>query len=376
MIKRILMAIVGLLVLFGVLGGIKGLQIERMIAQGKQGAPPPETVTTARVTAQSWESVLTATGSLSAVQGVVVTAELTGKIVNIAFTPGALVRAGELLVQQDTASEAAQLRAAEATAALAKLNLERLGKLLAERTVAQSQFDNAEASYKQAVAQADAIRAAIGKKTIRAPFTGRLGVRLVNLGQVINEGQPIVSLQSLDPIYVDFALPQQHLRRLQPGLTVRVTTDALPGQTVEGRITTIDPQVDAATRNIRLQATVANRQEQLRPGMYVNVAVVLPARERVLAVPATAVLYAPYSDSVFVLEAAPAEGGGPPGHVVRQRIAQLGERRGDFVAVLSGVSEGDTVVSTGVFKLRNGQAVVVDNTLAPEFKLAPQLNND
>lgn len=377
MIKRILIACAGLLALFGLLGGIKGLQIERMIAQGKQSAPPPETVTTATAAVQSWERVLTATGSLSAVQGVTVTAELGGKITRIAFTPGSFVRAGELLVQQDTSTEEAQLRAAEAAVALAQLNRARLAKLLAERTIAPSQFDNAEAAYKQAAAQADAIRAAIAKKTIRAPFAGRLGVRLVNLGQFVGEGAPIVALQSLDPIYVDFALPQQHLPRLQTGLPVKVTTDALPpGEAVAGRLTTVDPLVDAATRNVRLQATVANPREALRPGMFVNVAVVLPGRERVIAVPATAVLYAPYSDSVFVLEELPGAGDGAPAHRVRQTIVQLGERRGDFVAVLAGLREGDAVVSTGVFKLRNGQAVVVDNRLAPEFRLEPKPNND
>jgi membrane fusion protein (multidrug efflux system) len=374
--KRILITIITLVAVLGVLGVIKGLQIERMMAQGKLNAPPPETVTTAVATAQSWESLLAATGSLTAVQGVTVTAELSGKIVNIAFKPGALVQTGELLVQQDTSSEAAQLRAAEATAAMAKLNLERFSKLMAERTISQSQLDNADASFKQAAAQADAIRAAIAKKNIRAPFTGRLGVRLVNLGQVINEGQPIVSLQALDPIFVDFSLPQQQLRMLQPGLSVRVTTDALPGQTIEGKITAVNPQVDAATRNIRVQATVSNRQEQLRPGMYVNVAVVLPAREKVLAIPATAVLYAPYSDSVFLVEEKKAEAGGASSQVVRQQMAQLGERRGDFVAVVSGLKEGDKVVSTGAFKLRNGMTVVVDNALAPEFKLEPQPRND
>jgi membrane fusion protein (multidrug efflux system) len=314
---------------------------------------------------------LTAVGSLTAVQGVTVTAELTGKIVQIDFRPGSLVKAGELLVRQDTSSEEAQLRAAEATVALARLNLERLGKLLSERTISQSQFDNAEASYKQAVAQADSIRASIAKKTIRAPFAGRLGIRLVNLGQVINEGEAIVSLQALDPIYVDFSLPQQQLSSIKAGLAVRVTTDALPGEVIEGRITAINPQVDAATRNIRVQATVANPDERLRPGMYVNVAVVLPGREKALAIPATAVLYATYSDSVFIVEDPPDPNSGPLRKVVRQQFAQLGEKHGDFVAVRSGLKEGDTIVSTGVFKLRNGQTVTVDNTLSPEFQLKP-----
>ncbi len=370
--KRFILALAAVAVLAAVLGGIKGLQIDRMIAHGKQYVPPPETVTTAKATIQNWESVLTAVGSLTAVQGVTVTAELSGKIVQIDFKPGSLVKAGELLVKQDTSSEEAQLRAAEATVVLAKLNLERLGKLLSERTISQAQFDNAEASYKQAVAQADNIRTVIAKKTIRAPFTGRLGIRLVNLGQVINEGQSIVSLQSLDPIFIDFALPQQQLALVQPGLRVRVTTDALPGQVVEGKITAINPQVDTATRNIRVQATVANPHEQLRPGMFVSVGVVLPAQPAVLVIPATAVLYAPYSDSVFVVEERSDEKTGASVRVLRQQFAQLGEKRGDFIAVVSGLQAGDTVVSTGVFKLRNGQTVVVDNALAPEFKLHPK----
>ncbi len=370
--KRIIVTIVGLLLLIGVLGGIKGMQIGRMIAQGSQYAPPPETVTTAQVDRQSWESKLSSVGSLAAVQGVTVTAELSGKVVQIAFEPGTKVQAGDLLVQQDTSSEQAQLRAAEAAVALAKLNLERLRKLLARKTIAQSQYDNADAQYKEAVAQADGIRAVIAKKTIRAPFAGRLGVRLVNLGQVLNEGQPIVSLQSLDPIFIDFYLPQNEVTQVEAGLTVRVTTDAFPGRVVGGKITAINPQVDAATRNIQIQATVSNSEERLRPGMFVNVDVVLPAKDDVLAIPATAVLYAPYSDSVFVVEQKPNEKSDEAVQVVRQQIVQLGQKQGDFVAVVSGVREGETVVSTGVFKLRNGQTVVADNTLAPEFKLAPK----
>jgi membrane fusion protein, multidrug efflux system len=369
--KRIIFTIIGLLIMIGILGGIKGLQIDRMIAQGSQSVLPPETVTTTVAQKDSWESRLTAIGSLVAVQGVTVTAELTGKVVRIAFEPGTKVNAGDLLVQQDTSSEEAQLRAAEAAVELAKRNLERLKKLLDRRTIARSQYDDAEAKYKGGVAQADAIRAAIAKKNIRAPFAGRLGIRLVNLGQILNEGEPIVSLQSINPIFVNFSLPQQQLARVQPGLTVRVRSDALPDRVIEGKITAINPEVDAVTRNIRIQATVANRQERLRPGMFVNVAVVLPVSEDVLAVPATAVLYAPYSDSVFVVEKKQSENNKQPGLIVRQQIVQLGERRGDFVAVVSGLEAGETIVSTGAFKLRNGQAVVVDNTLAPEFKLAP-----
>jgi membrane fusion protein, multidrug efflux system len=374
--KRIIITLAGLAVAIGILGGIKGLQIDRMIAHGKQMVPPPEAVTTAVASLQIWESLLPAVGSLAAVQGVTVTAELTGKVVQIAFTPGSRVKAGDLLVKQDTSSEEAQLRSAEAAAALAKLSVDRLSKLLAGRTIAQSQYDTAEAGYKQAIAQADTIRASIAKKTIRAPFAGRLGIRLVNLGQVLNEGEAIVSLQSLDPIFVNFSLPQQQLSSIKAGLAIRVTTDALPRETIQGQITAINPQVDAATRNIRVQATVANADERLRPGMYVSVAVVLPGREKVLAIPATAVLYAPYSDSVFIVEDPPEPNPDRPVKVVRQQFAQLGEKHGDFVAVRSGLKEGDTVVSTGVFKLRNGQTVTVDNTLSPEFKLTPKPAED
>jgi membrane fusion protein (multidrug efflux system) len=374
--KRIFFTIVGLIVLIAVLGGIKGLQISRMTAAGKQFVPPPETVTSFEVQTKAWETLLTSVGTLEAVQGVMVTAELKGKVENIAFEPGAKVRAGDLLVQQDISSETAQLRASEAAVKLAKITLERTRKLLSEKTVSQSQYDNADAQYKQAAAQADNIRAAIAKKTIRAPFAGRLGIRLINLGQALNEGDTIVSLQSFDPIFVNFSLPQQQLAIVRPGLTVRMTTDALPGRTIEGKITAINPAVDTATRNIKIQATAANPGEQLRPGMFVNVKVVLPTQEKVLPIPATAVLYAPYGDSVFVVEEKKNEKNSQPSMIVRQQFIRLGEKRGDFIAVASGLKEGETIVSTGVFKLRKGQSVVVNNSLAPEFKLLPKIKDN
>ncbi|MGB5615436.1 MAG: efflux RND transporter periplasmic adaptor subunit [Desulfobacterales bacterium] len=372
MIKRIIITIVGLMIVVGILGGIKGLQIERMIAQGKQFSPPPEPVTTAVARKETWESFLTSVGSLEAVQGVIMTAELPGKVEHIEFEPGTKVKVGELLLQQDISAETAQLRAAEATLTLAKIELDRRRKLLSQKTISRSEYDNAEAQFKQAAAQADTIRAAVKKKTIRAPFDGRLGIRLVNVGQVLKEGDAIVSLQLIDPIFVNFSLPQQQLAQVKTGLIVQVTTDALPGQVVDGKITAINPQVDTATRNIQMQATVANPEERLRPGMFVNVAVVLPARKDVLAIPATAVLYAPYSDSVFVVEEKKDEKNGQSGQVVRQKFVRLGEKKGDYVAIVSGLEEGDTVVSTGVFKLRNGQSVVINDTVTPEFKLNPE----
>lgn len=370
--KSLILAILGLLVLVGVLVGIKGLQIDRMIAQGKQFVPPPEPVTTTVARPEAWESLLTSVGSLEAVQGVIITAELTGKVVAIAFEPGVRVKVGDLLVQQDTSAEEAQLRAAEANVALRKTNLARIKRLLATKTVSEADYDNADAQFKEAEAQADNIRAIIRKKTIRAPFAGRLGIRLINLGQILNEGAAIVSLQSIDPIFANFFLPQQQFSEVRPGLTVRISADALPGQVIDGKITAINSEVDAATRNIRIQATLGNPQERLRPGMFVNVAVVLPVREKVLIIPATAVLHAPYSDSVFVVEGKHTQGDGQPAKVVRQQFVRLGEKRGDFIDVTSGLKAGETVVSTGVFKLRNGQAVFVDNGLAPEFKLKPK----
>ncbi|MBK6847851.1 MAG: efflux RND transporter periplasmic adaptor subunit [Proteobacteria bacterium] len=369
------------------LGGTKALQIRRMIAGAAQFAPPPEPVTVVGLQRQSWESVLSSVGSLAAVQGVTVSAELTGKVVRVAFEAGTLVRAGALLVQQDVASETAQLRAIEARLALAASNLDRARRLLAKHALPPSEYDLAAAQASQAQADADALRATITKKTIRAPFAGRLGLRQVNLGQVINAGEPIVLLQSIDPVFVNFLVPQQHLAQVTVGLPIRISSNTLPGPAIAGTITAITPQVDASTRSIELQGTVANPDERLRPGMFVNVTVVLPRQLPVLALPATAVLYAPYSDSVFVVETAPpasaaAAPGAPPaagsaletkaGLVVRQQFVRLGERRGDYVAVLDGLKPGETVVTTGVFKLRNGQAVVVDNTLSPTFSLAPK----
>jgi membrane fusion protein (multidrug efflux system) len=370
--KKVFIAFCVLLLIAGVLGGIKFLQINRMIAQGKEFIPPPATVTATSVMSSEWEQRLTAVGSLEAVQGVMVTAELSGKIQQIVFEPGAHVEAGALLVQQDISSEKAQLRADEATLALKKANHDRAKELLADNVVTQAAYDQALAEYKQALAAIDNIRSVIDKKTIRAPFAGRLGIRLVNLGQNLEGGQPIVSLQAMDPIFVNFLLPQNQIAQIQPGLTVRIATDALPGQEIQGRITAINPLVEEATRNIRIQATVDNHQEQLRPGMFVDVDVILPEREDVRMIPTTAVLYAPYSDSVFVVEKQAGGDGQPDSLALRQQFVRLGAQRGDYVAVLSGLEEGDQIVSTGVFKYRNGQRVVIDNTLAPEFSLTPK----
>jgi membrane fusion protein, multidrug efflux system len=370
--KRLLLTLAGLVVLVVVLGGVKALQIGKMIDQGKKFVPPPETVTSTQVRAVLWETSLTAVGTLSAVQGVTVAAELAGKVVDIAFEAGTPVKQGDILLRQDVSSEEAQLPGALAQVELTRANRERYDQLYAKRLVAQVERDGTVASAELAQAQAETIRAAIAKKTVRAPFSGRLGIRQVNLGQMLREGDPIVTLQALDPIYVDFTFPQQQLPLVRPGLAVQVTTDALSGATWTGKITAINPLVDADTRHVRLQATVANTGEKLRPGMFVSVAVGLPARQSLLVVPVTAVLYAPYGDSVFVIE----DAADRKGKVLRHQFVRLGAKRGDFVAVESGVKEGEAVATTGVFKLRNGQSVVVDNKLAPEFQKAPKPENN
>ncbi len=374
MTKKIILTLVIVLVLVGLLAGIKGLQFQTMFAQGANFAQPPETVTTTEVKQDTWQPTLTAVGSVAAVQGVMLSAEMSGAVKNIAFESGATVRAGDLLVELDSSVEQAQLRSAMASADLARLNLERARELRGKKMMSQADLDSAEAQAKQANAQIDNIRAVIAKKTIRAPFAGRTGIRQVNLGQFLDFGAALVTLHSLDPVYVDFALPQQNLARLSVGMAVRVTTDAFPGQSFEGKLTAINSEVDAVTRNVRLQATLAT-DGRLRPGMYVNVAAVLPETERVLMIPATAVLYAPYGDSVFVVEDKKDEKTGTAGKVLNQRFVRLGKTRGDFVVVVSGLDVDQTIVTTGVFKLRNGMSVVVDNKLAPNFQLAPKPAN-
>ena len=375
MIKKVFLTLVGLLLLVGALAGAKVFQFKTMFAAGASVVPPPQTVTTTEVRPDTWQPVLSAVGSVAAAQGVMLSAEEAGTVRHIAFESGATVKAGDLLLQLDTSVEQAQLRSAAAAADLARANLARARDLRAKNMVSQDDLETAEAQTKQADAQQDNIRAVIGKKTLRAPFAGRTGIRQVNLGQFVNTGDPIVTLQAVDPVHVDFFLPQQRLAQLSVGMTVQVATDAFPDQRFEGKLTVINPEVDTATRNVRLQATLDNPQGWLRPGMFVNVAAALPQLEKVLMIPATAVLYAPYGDSVFIIEEKKDEKTGAVGKVLNQKFVHLGKTRGDFVVVTSGLEAGQTIVTTGVFKLRNGMAVVVNNQLAPDFQIAPKPAN-
>jgi membrane fusion protein (multidrug efflux system) len=369
MTKKLIVTFAGLLILIGVPIAIKMRQFNVMSTTPR--VTSPETVTADRAHKDFWPNTVTAVGSLVAVQGVTVGAELGGKIVKIAFESGDRVKTGDILIEIDTSTEEAQLRSADAAAALARINLDRTRELLARRTVSRAEFDSAEATYKQTIAEADNIRTIISKKILRAPFAGRLGLRLVNLGQILKEGDPIVTLQTLDPIYVDFSVPQQLFSVLATGIPVRVSTDAAPGEIFAGTINAVSPEIDSDTRNIRVQAIISNVGEKLRAGMFANIEVVLSDKQAVLAIPATAVLYAPYGDTVFVIAEKKNKQTGQIQNVLRQQIIRLGESRGDFVSVLSGLKAGDQVVTSGVFKLRPDMPVVIDNTLAPNAQLSP-----
>ncbi len=368
--KRWLVTLLGLFLAIGLLGGIKAGQIGTMIKAGKSQVPPPEAVTTAKVEQVTWQGTRAAIGTLVAVRGVSLSAELAGSVREIGFEAGSTVKRGSILVKLDTSTEEAQLASALAEASLAKVNLERARSLREGGANAPADLDVAAARAKQAAATVATLRATIAKKTIRAPFDGRIAIRQVELGQVLAPGAPIASLQSVSPIHAEFWVPQQALADLKNGQRVRLRTDIFRDARWDGEITTINPEVDVATRNVRVRATFENRDGRLRPGMFGNVEILSSQQRTVLAMPATAALFAPYGDSVFVIEEKQ-DGAGPPTAVARQRFVRLGERRGDFVEVVSGLDAGDTIVSSGGFKLRNGTVVAVNNALAPEAQVAP-----
>ncbi len=369
--KKFILPIVGVFAVVAILGGTKVMQIVALIGAGESMVMPPTVVSTVDAKKQQWESILSAVGSLEARQGVVVTADNPGRITEIAFTSGEDVEAGAILVQQDISSEQAQLRAAEASVALAKANLTRATELLRKRVSSKAEFDAADARYKEVLAQADNIRTDIEKKTIKAPFAGRIGIRQVNVGQDISRGDPIVSLQAVDPILVNFYLPQQELSKLNSGLAIRVISDAVPGQVFTGTVSAVNSEINASTRNVQVQATLSNESQVLLPGMFVQVEIVLPAIDEVLVVPQTAVAYATYGDSVFVVTEQVNEKTGESETVALQKFVRLGVTKGDYVVIEKGAEAGDTVVSAGVFKLRNGATVAVNNDVQPEFSTKP-----
>jgi membrane fusion protein (multidrug efflux system) len=361
--RRVVMA-AGVAVSLVVLGIVKARQIQVAVANAASFQPPPEAVTTLVARRMPFPSTLKAVGSVASARGVTVSADLPGIVSEIAFESGRPVQAGALLVRLDTRQERAQLAAAEAQLELASLNRDRIEELLPKGVISQAEHDRAVAEHKQAEARVGEIRATVERKEIRAPFAGILGIRQVNLGQYLTAGSPVVPLQSLDPIYANFAVPQQQVGPLRIGGAVRVTAEGAGGPERVGRISALDSVVDEATRNVNVQATFSNSDGRLRPGMFVEVTVDVGPPESVIALPASAISYAPYGDSVFVVE----DVKGPSGETyrgVRQQFVKLGPARGDQVAVHSGVKEGEEVVTSGAFKLRNGAAVRVNNQVQP-----------
>jgi membrane fusion protein (multidrug efflux system) len=370
MAKRMIVMLVLMAAFIGGLGFIKMQQFQAMAEQFAAMQPPPEAVTTIVATRESWPTTFAAIGTVAAVQGVTVAADLPGIVERINFTSGRTVREGEVLVQLDTKQEQAQLEAAQAQLELTRLNHERMSGLVKQDAVSRAEYDAAAANHKQADARIAEIRATIARKTIRAPFTGVLGIRQVNLGQYLSGGDPVVPLQSLNPIYVNFGVPQQEAAQMRPGREVRVVAEEI-GAEFTGRITAVDSVVDETTRNVQVQATLANPGGKLRPGMFVQTQVALGAPRDVVALPASAINYAPYGDSVFVVT----EMKDPQGQTykgVRQQVVKLGGARGDQIAVLEGVNPGEEIVTSGVFKLRNGVAIQVNNTVQPANNPAPK----
>ena len=374
MVKRMVLMLAATLIVIAVLGFVKFQQIQTAIAEGAAFQPPPEAVTTLVVEQAEWSSTIAAIGTLAAVQGVTVSADLPGVVERIAFDSGRPVRQGEILAELDTRQERAQLAAIEAQRDLARINYERMKGLLSDRAISQAEFDRATAEHKQTDAQVGEIQAAIQRKTIRAPFSGVLGIRQVNLGQYLAAGDPLVSLQSLDPIYVNFGVPQQDVVQIRIGHRVRVTTTDIAGVELFGRVTALDSIVNPETRNIQIQATLANPAGRLRPGMFAQTELSLGSSRSVIPVPASAISYAPFGDSVFVVGEMKGENG-TTYRGVRQQFVKLGGARGDQVAILSGIKAGDEIVTSGVFKLRNGATVVINNKVQPANTSAPKLED-
>jgi membrane fusion protein (multidrug efflux system) len=366
--KGIVIAIALLVTICVFAFGIKALQIGKMMSTPQ--TMPPTTVSSVSVKEEDWAPRLTAVGSVSAVQGAVVSAELAGVVSEINFENGGEAKKGEVLMKLDASQEEALLRSAEAEAQLAQTDLERSRDLAMKKVVSSAELDSAQSKFRRLNAVVDQVRSSIAKKTLIAPFDGQLGIRQVNVGQMINAGQQVVPLTSLDPVFADFALPQQYLGQLTAGLEVHVTTDAIPGRVFNGKLTAINSMVDSSTRNITLQATLDNSDHALRPGMFAKAEVMLPEKHKTLVVPGSAISYAPFGDSVFVIEKKKDEKTGKESQVIRQQFVRVGEGRGDLVAITQGLKAGETIVSTGVFKLRNGMTVTINNDLAPN----PQVN--
>ncbi|HEX2862335.1 MAG TPA: efflux RND transporter periplasmic adaptor subunit [Lacunisphaera sp.] len=367
--KRILLTAVIALAILGAIFGFKYVQMRQSQAALAARKPQPATVTTAPAVQEKWRTTIHAVASLQSYQGVVLRSEIEGRILKVAFDSGARVKEGDLLVEMDIASETALLRANEASARLAELNLERARGLRESNTNTQADLDAALAASASAAATVEGTRATLAKKRIVAPFSGRLGIRQVNVGQFLNKGDPVVSLEATDPIYADFTVPQQEVTQLRPGLDVILTVDAFPDRTFAGKIEAIDPRLSDTTRALRVRATLPNPDELLRPGMFARIEVQLPEERELIVLPATAIVYSPYGDSVYVV--VKNEQGAL---VAEQRFVKVGPKRGDQISLREGVKPGEEVVSSGQGKLRPNTPVTVDNTVVPANNAAPTPN--
>jgi membrane fusion protein (multidrug efflux system) len=370
MAKRMTLMLSVMVVLLTTLGFIKFRQVQSAV-QAASFQPPPEAVTSVVAKQEQWPATMGLIGTMEAVHGVTVSADLPGSVEKINFASGQSVREGDVLVELDTRQERAQLAALEAQRDLARINYGRTQQLVKEGVISRLEYDQATAQQKSTEANVAEIRATIERKTIRAPFSGILGIRKVNLGQYLAAGDAVVPLQSLNPIYVNVGLPQQAVGQVRVGRNLRISSEDLPGQVFTGRVNAIDSVVDQATRNIQVQATLANPEGKLRPGMFVQVEVILGASRPVIALPASAISFAPYGDSVFIITDLKDQKG-QTYRGVRQQFVKVEGSRGDQVAVVSGVNPGEEVVSSGVFKLRNGAAVQVNNKVQPENNPAPK----
>ena len=371
MFKKFVIAFAGFAVVVFTLGAVKVAQIKKMSSMPH--TMPATAVATATAKSVAWQPVINTIGSLAPIQGVMLAADADGTIVKIGAESGTSVKAGDLIIELDTSVEEAQLVAAEARAKLAKLQADRADELVSKATISAAESDSAKAQLNQASADVAALKATIDKKRVRAPFDGRVGIRQVNLGQFVARGRALVALQKLDPIYVNFTIPQRQLAELVVGQSIDIKVDAYE-KGFSGKISAINSEIDASTRNVWVQASLANPDEKLRAGMFVQVEVQLPATKPQIVLPATAVVYAPYGNSVFIVEKMKAADG-TEYLGARQQIVKVGITRGDLVAIDEGVTEGEEVVSAGSFKLRNGAHVQVNNAVQPTSNPDPKPAN-
>ena len=374
--KRWLYMIGAVVVLLLVIGGIKAYSINKTIEAFKAQGEPRFTVSAVQAETSLWRPSLSAVASLHAVHGADLSAEVAGIVEGIDFVSGQDVKAGQLIVRLRSADDRARLKSLQATAALAQVNYDRDKAQFEAQAVSQATLDTDSANLKAAQAQVDEQQALVNKKFIRAPFAGRAGIRAVDPGQYVAAGAKIVTLQALDPIYADFYLPQQSLSQIDVGQTVTVTADVSAGQPVQGRLEAINPQVDTNTRNVQVRAQLKNAGARLLPGMFANVVVDVGQELRHLTLPQSAIVYNPYGASVFVVQAADAKEHGPNALTVKQQFVEAGPTRGDQVAILKGLKDGDRVVTSGQLKLKNGALVVIDNSVKPSNDRDPKPDNE